>query len=322
MAASTVTYDTKVQSIDPSNPANEKWRATDANEVKTVVNANATLLDTNTTNIATNTSNIATNTSNISTNTSSISTNTSNIATNTSNIATNTTNIATNTTNIANKVELGGDIGGTITTPTINNQAVTNAKLANIPTNRIKGRATAGSGVVEDLTVSQTKTMLSLDQVDNTSDLDKPISTAVATALATKLTASNNLSDLTNAATARTNLGVVAQTGDESLRAYRPVGTTITASNALSDACATANTFYAVDTSSSAVTITVGDTDAGTVGFEYEFFVTDATNGISFAVSGSQSVISEDAYLTRTTVGGLMLKYIATNTWVLLGATS
>lgn len=181
-------------------------------------------------------------------------------------------------------------------------------------------------------------------------------------AIATKLTASNNLSDLTNAATARTNLslgslavknsvnnsdwsgadlavtnggtgasdaatartnlGVVGQTGDESLRAYRPVGATITASNALTDACATANTFYPVDTSSAAVIITVGDGDVGTVGFEYEFFVTDATNGISFAVSGSQSIVSEDAYLTRATVGGLMLKYIATNTWVLLGATS
>lgn len=83
----------------------------------------------------------------------------------------------------SDKVELGGDIGGTITSPTINNNAITNAKLADIPTNRIKGRSTSGNGDVEDLTVPQTKLMLSLDQVDNTSDLNKPMSTAVADAL-------------------------------------------------------------------------------------------------------------------------------------------
>ena len=318
MAASTITYANKVQVVDPDVDVTEKYRAVDANEVKTVVNANATLLDTNTTNIATNTSNIATNTSNIATNTSniatntsSISTNTSNIATNTSNIATNTSNIATNTSNIANKVELGGDIGGTITTPTINNEAITNAKLANIPTNRIKGRASAGNGVVEDLTVPETKTMLSLNNVDNTSDLDKPISTATQTALNTKLNLSGG-----------TMTGAIL--GDQSIRAYRPVGTTVTTSNALSDACATPNTFYAVDSSAAGITITVGDTDAeaATIGYEWEFFQTNATNGVSFAVSGSQTIKSEDSYLTRLTVGGLLLKYIATDTWILIGATS
>ena len=318
MAASTITYANKVQVVDPDVDVTEKYRAVDANEVKTVVNANATLLDTNTTNIATNTSNIATNTSNIATNTSSISTNTSNIATNTSNIATNTSNIATNTSNIAtntsdiaNKVELGGDIGGTITTPTINDEAITNAKLANIPTNRIKGRASAGNGVVEDLTVPQTKAMLSLDQVDNTADLEKPISTDTQTALNTKLNLSGG-----------TMTGAIL--GDQSIRAYRAVGTTITTSNALGDACATPNTFYQVDSSAAGITITVGDTDASaaTIGYEWEFFQTNATNGVSFAVSGSQIIKSEDSYLTRATVGGLLLKYVATNTWILIGATS
>lgn len=85
----------------------------------------------------------------------------------------------------SDKVEIGGDIGGTITSPTINNNAITNAKLADIPTNRIKGRSSAGSGDVEDLTVPQTKTMLAIDQVDNTSDADKPISIATADALNT-----------------------------------------------------------------------------------------------------------------------------------------
>ena len=83
------------------------------------------------------------------------------------------------------KLDIGGDIGGTVTSPTINDEAITNAKLAHISTNRIKGRSSAGSGDVEDLTVPQTKTMLAIDQVDNTSDANKPISIATADALNT-----------------------------------------------------------------------------------------------------------------------------------------
>jgi hypothetical protein len=87
--------------------------------------------------------------------------------------------------NTISKVELGGDIGGSVSNPTINDGAITNAKLSDISTNRIKGRLTSGSGEVEDLTVPETKQMLSLNNVDNTSDLDKPISTATAAALNT-----------------------------------------------------------------------------------------------------------------------------------------
>jgi len=53
-----------------------------------------------------------------------------------------------------------------------------------------------------------TKATVGLSDVDNTSDVAKPISTATQTALSTKLTATDNLSDLTTPATARTNLGL------------------------------------------------------------------------------------------------------------------
>ena len=302
MAASTITYADKVQVVDPDVDVTEKYRAVDANEVKTVVNANAALIDTNTATLN----------------------------------ALDGTNIELIKgggifiddavidieSDLLNKVELGGDIGGTVSAPTVNSGAITNAKLADIPTNRIKGRASSGNGEVEDLTVPQTKTMLSLDNVDNTSDLDKPISTATATAL-------NTLDfDLIALDNAKLNLSGGTMTGailgDQSIRAYRPVGTTITTSNALGDACATPNTFYQVNSSASGVTITVSDADASsaTIGYEWEFFQTDATNGVSFATSGSQTIISEDSYLTRATVGGLLLKYVDTNTWILIGATS
>lgn len=56
-----------------------------------------------------------------------------------------------------------------------------------------------------------TKTDVGLANVDNTSDANKPVSTAQATADALNLKIAANLSDLANAATARTNLSVYSQ---------------------------------------------------------------------------------------------------------------
>lgn len=53
-----------------------------------------------------------------------------------------------------------------------------------------------------------TKNDIGLGNVDNTSDANKPVSTATQTALNAKLTIANNLSDLENVSTARTNLGL------------------------------------------------------------------------------------------------------------------
>lgn len=57
-----------------------------------------------------------------------------------------------------------------------------------------------------------TKADVGLDQVDNTSDANKPVSTAQATADGLRLLKTSNLSDVANVATARTNLGVYSTT--------------------------------------------------------------------------------------------------------------
>lgn len=63
---------------------------------------------------------------------------------------------------------------------------ITNAKLANATPNSLKGNNTGSSAGVVDLTVSQVRTMLSVNNLDNTSDANKPISSATQTALNTK----------------------------------------------------------------------------------------------------------------------------------------
>lgn len=66
---------------------------------------------------------------------------------------------------------------------TVPDGTVTNAKLANMATKTLKGRTSTGTGVPEDLSVATVKTDLSINNLDNTSDANKPVSTATQTAL-------------------------------------------------------------------------------------------------------------------------------------------
>lgn len=104
-----------------------------------------------------------------------------------------------------------GDIvvSGVGTVWTIEDSSVTLAKMANIATGSILGRVTAATGVVEVLTPAQVKTLLALvkadvglGNVDNTSDLNKPVSTAQEAAL--DLKANLNAPALTGVPTAPT----------------------------------------------------------------------------------------------------------------------
>jgi hypothetical protein len=109
------------------------------------------------------------------------------------------------------KIQLAGDLSGIASAPTIAANAVTSAKIAdgtiveadlangtvtlakqaNIATASLIGRSTAGAGAPEALTATAAKTLLSLENVSNTADADKPVSSAAQTALNLKAPLAN-----------------------------------------------------------------------------------------------------------------------------------
>lgn len=90
-------------------------------------------------------------------------------------------------------VQLAGDLGGTATAPTVPGLANRQPLDADLTT--IAGLAPTDGDLLQRVagawanrTAAQVKTSLGLDQVDNTTDANKPISTATSTALAGKAT--------------------------------------------------------------------------------------------------------------------------------------
>jgi hypothetical protein len=72
---------------------------------------------------------------------------------------------------------------GAVTTNKLANNTVDFTKVQQIATNTILGNDTGGTANVKALTASEAKVLLALNNVDNTTDLNKPISTNTQTAL-------------------------------------------------------------------------------------------------------------------------------------------
>ena len=209
------------------------------------ISTNTGNISTNTGNISTNASGISTNAGNISTNASDISDNSDDIATNASNIATNTSDIAT--INAKDPVlTLSGDASGTATFTNLGNatlsvtvaddshahvianvdglQSALNAK-APLASPALTGNPTAPTqtstndstriattafvqGRIDDIIGTAGSTLDTLGELSASLASDQSGLAALTTEVGTKLAKSSNLSDLSNAATARQNLGV------------------------------------------------------------------------------------------------------------------
>lgn len=83
------------------------------------------------------------------------------------------------------KGEITVSQGGTVWT--IDANVITTAKMQQVATDTFLGRDTAGSGNLEVLSVATVRSMLGVSSVNNTSDAEKPVSTATQAALATKV---------------------------------------------------------------------------------------------------------------------------------------
>jgi len=209
------------------------------------ISTNTSNISTNTGNISTNASGISTNASGISTNASGISTNAGNISTNATNIASNTSDIAT--INAKDPVlTLSGDASGTATFTNLGNatlavtvaddshahvianvdglQSALNAK-APLASPALTGNPTAPTqtgtndstriattafvqGRIDDIIGTAGSTLDTLGELSASLASDQSGLASLTTTVGTKLAKASNLSDLSNAATARQNLGV------------------------------------------------------------------------------------------------------------------
>lgn len=83
-------------------------------------------------------------------------------------------------------ITLSGDVSGSGTAgivTTIGANKVTLGMMAQVATATFLGRSTAATGNVEAMTVANAKTLLAITNVDNTSDVNKPVSTAQQAAI-------------------------------------------------------------------------------------------------------------------------------------------
>lgn len=107
-------------------------------------------------------------------------------------------------------------------------------------------------------------------------------------------------------------------TGDQDARLYRPFDEiAITSSGSVSTICTSPNTIYTVDTSGGNISITLSDADVTSdvisTGYEWEYFITDATNALEFGVTGSQTLTGTTSY---NSTGWVKLKYLGSNSWI------
>lgn len=219
-------------------------------------------------------------------------------------------------------ITLTGDVTGTGTSSfaaTITTNAVTNAKLAQVATATIKGRITALTGNVEDLTTTQVTSMLNAFTGDTGTGGVKGLVPAPASGDATKFLrgdgtwADNASGSVTTVSVVNTNgfFGSVANASSTPAITITTTVTGILKGNGTAISAATAGTDYSVGTSALATGILKSTTGTGTLsiasaGTDYEVPLTFSTgltrSTNTITVNTSQNI----AKLTNLTSNGIV----------------
>lgn len=183
-------------------------------------------------------------------------------------------------------------------------------------------RTVAGKPLSSDVTL--VKSDVGLANVDNTSDINKPVSTAQAAADNLKLEKSANLSDLSNAGTARTNLGL-GTAATTAASAYATAAQGVLANNALpkTGGALTGNLAVAPTGSVAQLTVMAPTTDLGAnlavgqagirfyewQGYQGRFIVNrfDKTTGAYLGVPMEINDAGVPVFYIRPTFGGVGL---------------
>ena len=118
--------------------------------------------------------------------------------------------------------------------------------------------------------------------------------------------------------TAGTGISVINSNGGVTVLAHLGVGTTITADKNTTNI--DKGYFYSMDSSGGPITFTLNSSGGAEIGDEWEFFVLDLSNDITFAAAPGESIISENGLKANAVGSGIVAKFIATNTWALVGS--
>lgn len=237
-------------------------------------------------------------------------------------VATNSA-VAANTAKVSNATHTG-DVTGS-TDLTIGAAKVTNAKIANMATKTYKGRTSAATGVPEDVPVATlktdlalTKTDVGLGNVDNTSDANKPVSTATQTALDGKKSDSMATNKLLGRGTAGTgSIEEITLGTNLSLS-----GTTLNATGGGASPLTTKGDIYTYSTADARLGVgTTGQVltadSAETTGLKW---ATPAESGDMLATTYDPNTVASDAFDQDNMVDGTTNKnYTATEKTKLSG---
>jgi hypothetical protein len=173
---------------------------------------------------------------------------------------------------------------------TIANNAVTNAKLAQVATSTLKGRATAGTGNAEDLTASQVRTLINV--------ADGATANASDAQLRDRATHTG-----TQAATTITGLATVATTGAYGDLSGRPTLGTAAAA-ATTDFAAASHTHAASDITSGTLLHERGGLEADVSAYNgLVKIASGSTSAVTVTTAGEALLDDADAAAQRVTMG-------------------